>query len=87
MNLVQIGTDEFFPQLVRLAASKRRRRSRPYSHQKLGDAIKAQCPLSSSLLSRGDSFPSVFVMEAAENRASNDLAVLGEGVSVLTLQR
>ncbi len=87
MNLVQIGTDEFFPQLVRLAASKRHRRSRPYSHQKLGDAIKAQCPLGSSRPSRGDPFPPVFVMEAAENRASHDLAVLGEGMSVLTLQR
>ena len=83
MNLVQIGTDEFFPP----TRSSRCKRSRPYSHQKLGDAIKAQCPLGSSRPSRGDPFPPVFVMEAAENRASHDLAVLGEGMSVLTLQR
>src|SRR6516164_1976773 len=43
-------------------------------------AIKAQCPLSSSRPSRGgDPFPAVFVMEAAENPARRDPAVLGEG--------
>lgn len=52
-----------------------------------GDAIKAQCPPSSSRPSRGDPFPPVFVMEAAENRASRDLAVLGEGMSIVTLHR
>ena len=73
-NLGQIGTKEFLPQPVRLTASER-------------DAIKAQCPLSSSRPSRGDPFPPVFVMETAENCASRDLAVFGEGMSVVTLQR
>jgi len=82
---VQRGTNEFFHQLVRLAVGNRQ--SRPYSHQKLGDAIKAQCPLSSPHPSRGDPFPQVFVMEAAENRVSRDLAVLGEGMSIVILQR
>jgi hypothetical protein len=51
------------------------------------DAIKAQRPLSSSRPSRSHSFPPVLVMEAAENRASHDLAVLGERMPVVTLQR
>src|SRR5215471_7346210 len=34
MNLVHIGTNEFFPQLIRLAANERRLQSRPYSNQK-----------------------------------------------------
>ena len=42
MNLVQIGTNEFFPQLIRLAANERQLQSRPCSNQKLGDAIKVQ---------------------------------------------
>ena len=37
--------------------------------------------------SRGDPFRPVFVMEAAENRASHDLAILGEGMSIVTLPR
>ena len=44
-------------------------------------------PSDSSLLSRGDSFPPVFVMEAAENCASRDVAVLNEGMSIVTLPR
>jgi len=43
--------------------------------------------LNSSRPSRGDSLPPVLVMEAAENRASRDFAALGEGMSVVTLQR
>ncbi len=35
MNLVQIGTNEFFPQLIRLAANEMHLESRPYSNQKL----------------------------------------------------
>ena len=35
MNLVQIGTNEFFPQLIGVAAKERRLQSRPYSKQKL----------------------------------------------------
>jgi hypothetical protein len=35
MNLVQMGTNEFFPQLIRLAANERYLQSRPYSNQKL----------------------------------------------------
>ncbi len=37
--------------------------------------------------SRGDSFPPVLVMEAAENHASHNLAVLGKGMFVVILQR
>ncbi len=90
MNLVQIGTNEFFPQLIRLAANERHLQSRPYSNQKLGrrgDAIKVQRLLNSSRPSRGDSFPPVLVMEAAENHASHNLAVLGKGMFVVILQR
>jgi hypothetical protein len=35
MNLVPIGTYEFFPQLVRLVANDRHRQSHPCSQQKL----------------------------------------------------
>jgi hypothetical protein len=35
MDLVQIGTNEFFPQLVRVAASERHRQSRPYSPREI----------------------------------------------------
>ena len=48
MNLVPIGTNEFFPQLVHLVANERHRQSHPYSHQKLGRRNQAECPLSSS---------------------------------------
>jgi hypothetical protein len=77
MNLVQIGTNEFFPQLIRLAANE----------GNWGDAIKVQRLLNSSCPSRGDPFPPVLVMETAENCASHDLAVSGEGMSVVILQR
>ena len=77
MNLVQIGTNEFFPQLIRLAANERHLQSRPYSNQKLGRRDQVQRLLNSSRPSRGDPFPPVFVMEAAENRTSRDVAVLG----------
>ena len=43
--------------------------------------------LNSSRPSRGDSFPPVFVMGASENHASHNLAVLGKGMFVVTLQR
>ena len=52
-----------------------------------GDAIKVQRLLNSSRPSRGDSFPPVLVMEAAENHASHNLAVLGKGMFVVILQR
>ena len=87
MNLVQIGTNEFFPQLIRLAANERHLQSRPYSNQKLGRPIKVQRLLNSSCPSRGDPFPPVLVMEAAENHASHNLAVLGKGMFVVILQR
>ena len=43
--------------------------------------------LNSSRPSRGDPFPPVLVMEAAENHASHNLAVLGKGMFVVILQR
>ena len=36
MNLVQIGTNEFFPQLIRLAAKERHLQSGPYSNDQRG---------------------------------------------------
>jgi hypothetical protein len=36
MNLVPMGTNEFFPQLIRLAANERHLPSGPYSNQELG---------------------------------------------------
>lgn len=85
MNLVQIGTNEFFPQLVRLAASERPGSPARTATRNWGDAIKARWHVSSSRPLRGDSFPLLFEMEAAENRASHDRAVLDQGMSVVTL--
>jgi len=76
MNFV--GTNESFPQLIRLAANARHLQSRPYNNQKLGAAIKVQRLLNSSCPSRGDSFPPVLVMQPAENQASHNLAVWGK---------
>jgi hypothetical protein len=87
MNLGQTGTNEFLPQPVRLAASEGTGLAARTGIRNWGDAINARCPLSSSRPSRGDPFPPVFVMEAAENRASQNLAVLGEGMFVVILQR
>jgi len=36
MNLMQIGTNEFFPHLIRLVANEGHLQSRPYRNQKLG---------------------------------------------------
>ena len=73
---MRIGTNELFPQLVYLAANERHLQSHPNRQQKLGR--RNQSAVSSELIpSRGDPFPPVFVMEAAENRASLDLEVLG----------
>jgi len=70
MNLVQIGTNEFFPQLIRLAANERHLQSRTYSNQKLGRRDQSAL-ISETCPSRGDPLPLVFVMEAAENHASH----------------
>jgi len=43
--------------------------------------------LNSSRPSRGDPFPPVLAMEAAENHPSHNLAVLGKGMFVVILQR
>ena len=87
VNLVQIGTNEFFPKLIPLVANERHLQSRPYSNQKLGrrDQSAASSELFLSFTRR--SFPPVLVMEAAENRASRNLAVLGKGMFVVMLQR
>ncbi|OLD79581.1 MAG: hypothetical protein AUF67_15580 [Acidobacteria bacterium 13_1_20CM_58_21] len=82
MNLVQIGTNEFFPQLIRLAANERHLQSRPYSNQKLG-----RCDQSAASSELFPSFTRRFVMEVAENHASHNLAVLGKGMFVVILQR
>jgi len=52
----------------------------------------AQCSAGAAVIcairpSRSDPFPPVFVMEATEIRARRDFAILGEGMSVVTLQR
>ena len=87
MNLVQIGTNEFFPQLIRLAANESTYSPARTATRNWGDAIKVQRLLTSSCTSRGDPFPPVPVMEAAENHASPNLAVLGKGMFVVILQR
>ena len=85
MNLGQIGTNDFLPPLV---SPQAKGTGLPVvTGIRNWRAIKAQCPLSSSRPSRGDPFPAVFVMEAAENRARRDPAVLGEGMSIVTLPR
>jgi len=86
MNLVPMGTNEFFPQLIRLAANERHSPARTATRN-WGDAIKAQRLLNSSWPSRGDPFPPVLVMEAAEHHASHNLAVFGKGMFVVILQR
>ena len=87
MNLVQIGTNKFFHQLVRHVASERPGGPVRTATRNWGDAIKARWRVRSSCPLRGDPFPLVFVMEATENRANHDLAVLRQGMSVVTLQR
>ena len=87
MNLVQIGTKEFFPNSFVSLQTKGTYSPARTATRNWGDAIKVQRLLNSSCPSRGDPFPPVLVMEAAENRASRDLAVLGEGMSIVTLQR
>jgi len=85
MNLGQIETNDFLPPLV---SPQAKGTGLPVvTGIRNWRAIKAQCPLSSSRPSRGDPFPAVFVMEAAENRARRDPAVLGEGMSIVTLPR
>ena len=84
--MVPMGTNEFFPQLIRLAANERHSPARTATRN-WGDAIKAQRLLNSSWPSRGDPFPPVLVMEAAENHASHNLAVMGKGMFVVILQR
>jgi hypothetical protein len=82
MNLVQIGTNEFFPQLIRLAANERHLQPARTATRNWGDAIKVQRLLNSSCPSRGDPFPPVLVMDTAENHASHNLAILGKGMFV-----
>ena len=76
-----VGTDESFPQLIRLAANARHLQSRPYNNRKLGR--RDQSPASSELFLSFTrrSFPD------AENQASHNLAVLGKEMFVVILQR
>jgi hypothetical protein len=87
MNLVQIGTNAFFPQLIRLAANERHLQSRPYSNQKLGrrDQNAASSELFLAFTPR--SFPTGTRDGAAENHASHNLAVLRKGMFAVILQR
>ena len=87
MNLVQIGTNEFSPNLFVSLQMKGTYSPARTATRNWGDAIKVQRLLNSSCPSRGDPLPPVLVMETAENCASHDLAVLREGMSVVTLQR
>src|SRR5207248_11104495 len=86
MNLVQIGTHEFSPNLFVSLQTKGTYSPARTATRHWGDAIKVQRLLNSSRPSCGDSFPPVFVMEAAENHASHNLAVLGKGMFVVILQ-
>ena len=58
MNLVQIGTNEFFPQLIRLAANKGTYSPARTETRNWGDAIKAQRLLNSSSSFTRRFFPS-----------------------------
>jgi hypothetical protein len=87
MNLVPIGTNVFFPGSYVSLQTKGTGSPARIATRNWGDASKAECPLSSSFPLRRDPFPPVFVMETAENCTSHDLAVLAEGMSVMTLQR
>jgi hypothetical protein len=87
MNLVQIGTNEFFPNSFVSLQTKGTYSPARAATRNGGDAIKVQRLLNSSCPSRGDPFPPVLVMEAAENHASRNLAVLGKGMFVVILQR
>jgi hypothetical protein len=81
MNLVAIGTNEFFPQLVRLPANERHRQSHPYSHQKLGR--RKQSGVSTELFPSFTSFtPRSFPtgIRDADRRELREL-----GMSVVTL--
>ena len=70
MNLGQIETNAFLPPLV---SPQAKGTGLPVvTGIRNWRAIKAQCPLSSSRPSRGDPFPAVFVMEAAEKPARRD---------------
>ena len=42
MNLVQIGTNEFFPQLIRLAANERHLQSTPVQQPEIGET-RSKC--------------------------------------------
>ena len=84
-NSVQMGTNEFSPISFASLQTKGTCSPATTATRNWGDAIKAQRLLRSS--SRGEPFPAVFVMEAAENHANCELAVLGEGMSAVTLQR
>jgi hypothetical protein len=87
MNLVQIGTNELFPNSFVSPKAKGTYSPARTAARNWRDAIKAQRLLNSSWPSRGDSFPPVLVMEAAEDRASRDVAVLSEGMSIVTFPR
>jgi len=45
MNLVQIGINEFFPQLDHLAANEKHRQSRPYSPPEIGETYSKRSVL------------------------------------------
>jgi hypothetical protein len=66
MNLVQIGTNEFFtPNSFVSLQTKGTYSPARTATRNWGDAIKVQRLLNSSCPSRGDLFPPVLVMEAA----------------------
>jgi hypothetical protein len=87
MNLVPMGTNDFFPNSFVSLQTKGAGSPARTATRNWGGAIKAECALSSSFPLRRDPFPPVCVVESAENCAGHDLAVLGEGMSVVTLQQ
>ena len=82
VNLVQIGANEFYPHFVSLQTKGTYSPARTATRN-WGDAIKVQHLLNSSCPSRGDPFPPVLVMEAAENHASHKHLLLGAADSLL----
>ena len=73
MNLVQIGTNEFFPNSFVSLQTKGTYSPARTATRNWGGAIKVHRLLNSSWPSRGDPFPPALVMEAAENHASHTL--------------
>jgi hypothetical protein len=75
--LVPIGTYELFPQLVRLVANERHRPPACTANRNWGDAIKAECPLSSSFPLRSSRLDLSLLIEGQLLSQEQDLRAQG----------